>query len=103
MTETNVGAELSRAEVEHVATLARLALSEPELERMRLEMASILRQVATLNEVDTSQIPPSASMLALDTVMGDDEPRPSLDRAAVLANAPSVDDNQFRVPAILEE
>ena len=48
--------ELTRAEVEHVATLARLALSEDELERMRTEMASILSQVATLQELDTSAI-----------------------------------------------
>lgn len=95
--------ELSRDEVRHVATLARLALGDAEVERMRVEMASILDQVATLNELDTSAIPPSASILPLDSVMGEDEPRPSLDVTAVLANAPSVEDNQFRVPAILEE
>ena len=95
--------ELSRDEVRHVGTQARLALTEDEIERMRVEMASILDQVATLNELDTSAIPPSASILPLDTVMGEDEPRPSLDVAAVLVNAPSVEDNQFRVPAILEE
>jgi aspartyl-tRNA(Asn)/glutamyl-tRNA(Gln) amidotransferase subunit C len=95
--------ELSRDEVRHVAVLARLALTDDEVERMRAEMASILDQVATLNELDTSAIPPSASILPLDTVMGEDEPRPSLEVATVIANAPSVEDNQFRVPAILEE
>lgn len=83
--------------------LARLALSDDDVERMRTELASILRQVATLNEVDTSAIPPSASILPLDSVMRDDAPRPSLHVTAVLANAPSVEADQFRVPAILEE
>jgi aspartyl-tRNA(Asn)/glutamyl-tRNA(Gln) amidotransferase subunit C len=97
------GPELGLAEVRPVATLARLALSDDELERMRTEMASILAQVATLSELDTSAIPPSASILPLDTVMGDDVARPSLDPAVVLANAPAHEDGQFRVPAILEE
>ena len=94
---------LTRAEVEHVAMLARLALSEQELERMRGEMASILGQMAILNELDTSHIPPSPVVVPLDTVMADDEPRPSLPVADVLANAPAAEDDQFRVPAILEE
>ena len=94
---------LSRDEVEHVATLARLALSDAELERMRGEMASILGQMAILNELDTSRIPPSPVVAPLDTVMADDEARPSLPVADVLANAPAVEDDQFRVPAILEE
>ena len=100
---TRAETELTRAEVEHVATLARLALSDHEIERMRVEMASILGQIATLQELDTSAIPPSASILPLDTVMQDDEPRPSLDVSQVIANAPQAEDNQFRVPAILEE
>jgi aspartyl-tRNA(Asn)/glutamyl-tRNA(Gln) amidotransferase subunit C len=99
--ETREG--LAPAEVRHVAMLARLALSDDEIERMRTEMSSILAQVATLAELDTSAIPPSASILPLDTVMGDDVPRPSLDPASVLANAPAHEDGQFRVPAILEE
>jgi aspartyl-tRNA(Asn)/glutamyl-tRNA(Gln) amidotransferase subunit C len=94
---------LTRDEVEHVALLARLALSPDEVERMRTELASILAQVAILNEVDTSHIPPSASVLPLDTVMGDDDPRPSLTVDQVLSNAPAAEDGQFRVPAILEE
>jgi aspartyl-tRNA(Asn)/glutamyl-tRNA(Gln) amidotransferase subunit C len=94
---------LTRDEVEHVATLARLALSHDEIERLRTELASILAHVAILNEVDTSHIPPSASVLPLDTVMGDDDTRPSLTVEQVLANAPAAEDGQFRVPAILEE
>ncbi len=70
---------------------------------MRTELASILAQVAILNEVDTSHISPSASVLPLDTVMGDDDPRPSLTVDQVLSNAPAAEDGQFRVPAILEE
>jgi aspartyl-tRNA(Asn)/glutamyl-tRNA(Gln) amidotransferase subunit C len=94
---------LSRAEVEHIATLARLALTDAEMEHLATDMASILRQVATLNEIDTSHISPSAAVLPLDTIMQDDEARPSLSLAEVLANAPSHEDGHFRVPAILEE
>jgi aspartyl-tRNA(Asn)/glutamyl-tRNA(Gln) amidotransferase subunit C len=95
--------ELTLAEVEHVAMLARLALTPDEMDRMRREMASILAQVAALDEVDTSRIAPSATVLALDTVLQDDVSRACLTPEQVIANAPAAEENQFRVPAILEE
>ena len=94
---------LERSEVDHVANLARLALTDEELERMRLELASVLGHIQTLGELDTERIPPSASVLPLSNVMAEDEPRPSLDTRAVLANAPAHEDGQFRVPPIFEE
>jgi len=95
--------ELSRAEVDHVARLARLALDDAEAERYRVQMASILAQFAVLNELNLAQIPPSAGVHPLSTVMESDEPRPSLPTAAVLANAPAVEDAQFKVPPVFEE
>lgn len=95
--------ELSRADVEHVALLARLALSPEDIEHLRTDLVSILGQVALLNEVDTAAIPPSSSIHPLRNVMQDDVERPSLPVAAVLANAPAQADDQFLVPAIFEE
>jgi aspartyl-tRNA(Asn)/glutamyl-tRNA(Gln) amidotransferase subunit C len=95
-------AELTRAELDHVAQLARLDLSPDERERYRLLLTSVLAQVVLLDEIDTEQIPPSASVLPLANVMGDDQARPSMAVADVLANAPEHLDDQFRVPPVLE-
>jgi aspartyl-tRNA(Asn)/glutamyl-tRNA(Gln) amidotransferase subunit C len=103
MSQTTSHAELTRAEVDHVARLARLALSEDEVERYRVQLTSILAQVATLDELDTASIPPSAGVLPLVNVMEDDVPRPSLPREAVLQNAPEQEDGQFRVPPVFDE
>ena len=78
MSQSTNASELSRAEVDHVARLARLALTEEEAERYRRQLASILAQVAVLNELDTGAIPPSAGVHPLSNVMADDLPRPSL-------------------------
>ena len=103
MSQSNSHAELTRAEVDHVAQLARLALSEEEAERFRAQLTSILAQVATLDELDTASIPPSASVHPLASVMADDLPRPSLPLEAVLRNAPAQEDDQFKVPPVFEE
>lgn len=99
---TSPRTELTRAEVGHVAQLARLALTAEEAERFRGQMASILDQVALLNELDLAMIPPSAGVHPLVNVMGEDEPRPSLALAQVLANAPQQEHGHIRVPAIFE-
>lgn len=96
-------ANISRADVEHVAHLARLHLDEAEIDRMQEQLSNILAAIESLREVDTSQIGPTASVLALENVMRDDEPRPGLSRAAALANAPQRDDPYLRVPTVLEE
>jgi aspartyl-tRNA(Asn)/glutamyl-tRNA(Gln) amidotransferase subunit C len=95
--------KISLREVEHVARLARLALSESEKERMRSQLDVILGYVAKLDEVDTTGVPPTAHVLPLVNVMREDEVRPSYPAEAMLANAPDPDGEQFRVPKILEE
>jgi aspartyl-tRNA(Asn)/glutamyl-tRNA(Gln) amidotransferase subunit C len=102
MSRTGSHAELTRAEVDHVARLARLEFSDDEAERYRVQLTSILAQVATLDELDTRAIPPSASVHPLQNVMGEDEPQPCLPLEAVLQNAPEREDGQFRVPPVLD-
>ena len=103
MTQSTSHGDLTRAEVDHVAQLARLALSDEEAERFRVQLTSILAQVATLDELDTASIPPSASVHPLANVMAEDEPRPSLPLEAVLRNAPEQEDGQLKVPPVFEE
>jgi aspartyl-tRNA(Asn)/glutamyl-tRNA(Gln) amidotransferase subunit C len=93
--------ELSRADVEHVAHLARLGLTEDELARLETELNHILDQYARLVELDTGAIPPTAQTIALENILRDDVARPPLDPAEALANAPERDGDRFVVPAIL--
>ena len=93
---------LTDADVAYVADLARLALTEAERERLREQLSSILGYMEMLNEVDTSAILPTAQVIEATTVMRPDEVRRSLDRSAVLANAPSAEDGYFRVDAVLD-
>jgi len=93
---------LTREEVEHIAELAKLGLTDEEIERYRQQLSAILEYAQRLQELDTEAIPPTASVLALQNVMRPDEVRPSMPREEVLANAPDVQDGQFRVKAVLE-
>ena len=95
--------KITLAEVEHVARLARLALGADEKDRMRSQLDAILGYVEQLRRVDTTGVEPTAHVLPLVNVMRDDEVRPSYPADAMLANAPDVQDGQFRVPRILEE
>src|SRR5262245_304870 len=95
--------QLSREEVEHVARLARLALSDDEIERMRSELAAILTSVASFGELDLAAIPPSALVVPIANAMRPDTVRPSLDRPDALAAAPAVEDGYFRVPAVFDD
>jgi aspartyl-tRNA(Asn)/glutamyl-tRNA(Gln) amidotransferase subunit C len=94
-------ASLTRADVEHVAYLARLGLTEPELARLEGQLNHILDQYAKLAELDTDAIPPTAQTIELENILRDDVSRPSLPVDAVLANAPQRDGDAFVVPAIL--
>ena len=94
--------KLSLAQVEHVADLARLALTEEEKELFREQLSSILAHAERLQRLDTGAIPPTATVLPLQNVLRDDEVRPSLPREDALANAPRVEDAYFRVPVVLE-
>ena len=94
---------ISRTDVEHVAALARLGLSEEEIERMVSQLNHILEAIATLQDVDTSAVGPTAQVIPLENVMRDDEPRDGITRDAALANAPLREGAHLRVPVVLEE
>ena len=96
-------ATLSRAEVEHVAHLARLGLSDEELTRLEGELNHILDQYAILADLPTDDIAPTAQTIELENILRDDIVRPSLPVGAVLANAPARDGDFIVVPAILDE
>jgi len=94
--------ELTRADVEHVAQLARLALRDDEIEELTQQLGVILDHAASVSALDTDDVPPTAHPLPLVNVLRPDTPRPSLDRDEVLAMAPSSEDGRFRVPRILD-
>ncbi len=90
---------ISREEVLHVARLARLALSEDELERLTSDLGKILDAVGIVSELELEDVAPTAHPLDLVNVWDEDVPRESLLLADVFANAPAAEANQFRVPA----
>jgi aspartyl-tRNA(Asn)/glutamyl-tRNA(Gln) amidotransferase subunit C len=92
--------QLSRDDVIHVADLARLKLSEAEVDLFTAQLRTVLDHAADVAALDLSHLPPTAHPLPVENVLRPDEPRPSLDRAEVLAAAPSVEDHRFRVPRI---
>jgi len=94
---------ISSEDVRHVARLARLALSDTELERMRVEMSAILDYMDKLRSLDTKGVEPTSHAVPLRNVMREDEPAPSLPLDEMLANAPDRDGDTFRVPRIIEE
>ena len=89
---------ISREEVRHVARLARLELSDDELERFGGQLDAILEAVGKVAELDLVGVEPTAHPLELANVWAADEPRPSLPVEAALANAPDCEDTFFRVP-----
>lgn len=93
---------LSLAEVEHVAELARLRLTDEEKALFREQLSAILDHVAVLQAADTSAIPPTATVLPLRNVMREDDARASLPQEDVLVNAPEARDGFFAVRAILQ-
>jgi aspartyl-tRNA(Asn)/glutamyl-tRNA(Gln) amidotransferase subunit C len=94
---------ISRADVEHVAALARLGLTDDEIDRMQGQLNRILEAIGQLQSVDTSAVGPTAQVIALENVMREDEARPSMARDAALANAPLREGDHLRVPVVLEE
>ena len=94
---------ISREDVEHVARLSRLALSDAEVERMREQLSGILAYIDTLRALDTAGVEPTSHAVPLVNVMRDDEPRPCLSQDEALANAPDRSDVFFRVPRIIED
>ena len=94
--------KLNRKDVEHVALLSRLDLSETELDKFTGQLDAILEYIDVLNQVDTSAVEPMAHVLEIRNVMRADEVQPSLPREAALQNAPEAEDGFFKVPKIVE-
>ena len=94
---------ISREEVEHVAMLARLGLTDDEIDRMQAQLSHILETIERLRDVDTSQVGPTAQVIALENVMRDDRVSPGLPRESALANAPEREGPMLRVPVVLEQ
>ena len=94
---------ISRADVAHVAHLARLSLTEEEIELFTGQLAAVLEHAADVAALDTSGVPPTAHPLPLNNVTRPDEVGPALDRDEVLSQAPATEDGRFRVPRILGE
>ena len=94
---------ISRSDVEHVARLSRLALSEAEIERMREQLSGILAYIDTLRAIDTAGVEPTSHAVPLVNVMRDDDTWPCLPQDVALANAPDRSDGFFRVPRIIED
>ncbi len=88
-------------DIEYVARLARLSLTESEKERFRKDLAEILAYVGKLNQIDTELIPPTSHVLSVQNVFRDDEVLPSLPKDVVLANAPQKKEGLFKVPKII--
>ena len=93
---------LSLEEVEHIATLARLELSAEEKNRYRQQLSAILDYIRKLQELDTTDIPPTSSVSSGAGHLRADESRPGLSREALLKNAPEVERGQFKIPPVFE-
>jgi aspartyl-tRNA(Asn)/glutamyl-tRNA(Gln) amidotransferase subunit C len=90
---------IDREQVLHVARLARLRLSDEEVERMASELSGILEHVEHISELDLDGVQPTSHVTALENVLRPDEPRPSWDRDEVLESAPDPASGSFRVPS----
>ncbi|MEX0659037.1 MAG: Asp-tRNA(Asn)/Glu-tRNA(Gln) amidotransferase subunit GatC [Egibacteraceae bacterium] len=96
-------AELTDEDVRHVARLARVDLTDAEVASLRGELTEILGYAEQVGAVATADVPPTGHPSRLTNVLRDDEPRPSLPPADVLAPAPHAEDGRFRVPRIIED
>lgn len=94
--------KITKQEVEHVARLARLELSEQEKEKLTDQLSSILTYVETLNTLDTKGVEPTSHVLDIKNVMRDDVAMPSLSQERALANAPDKAAGHYKVPKIIE-
>jgi aspartyl-tRNA(Asn)/glutamyl-tRNA(Gln) amidotransferase subunit C len=93
---------LTNEEVEHIAHLARLRLTQEEVGLYQEQLSAILEYAGRLQAVDTLAISPTSSVLALKSILRPDEPRKGLTIEEVLRNAPQVDQGRFKVPPVLE-
>ena len=96
--EGSVSVAITREEVLHVAQLARLELSDEEVERFRDQLSAILEAVSKVSELDLADVPPTSHPLEIANAWAEDEPRPCLGLDDVFANAPDRDGDYFRTP-----
>jgi aspartyl-tRNA(Asn)/glutamyl-tRNA(Gln) amidotransferase subunit C len=94
--------KLSYEQVRHIAWLARLGLSEEEVEKFSLQLSNILENFEILKQVDTSNVPPATHTIPLQNVLRKDDVAESYSQAEILSNAPKQEGNCFKVQAILE-
>ena len=90
---------IDRAQVLHVAALARLALSDEEVDRMASELSVVLDHIEKVSELDLDEVEPTSHVVDVVNVLRPDEPRPSLPREVALSQAPAVADDGFEVPS----
>ncbi len=93
---------LSQKEVEHIARLARLELTEEQKNHYRQQLSAILDHIAQLKQLDTKDVPPTAGGGLNQMTLRKDEARPSLPTDALLKNAPQAEDDQFKIPPVFE-
>jgi aspartyl-tRNA(Asn)/glutamyl-tRNA(Gln) amidotransferase subunit C len=98
---TGAPAAISRDELAHLADLARIDLSDAELDHLAPQLSVILESVASINGVAAEDIPPTSHALPLTNVFRDDVARPSLSAEEALSGAPAVEQQRFKVPRIL--
>ncbi|HZM32115.1 MAG TPA: Asp-tRNA(Asn)/Glu-tRNA(Gln) amidotransferase subunit GatC [Acidimicrobiales bacterium] len=96
-------AQITRDDVAHVASLARLTLTDAELDMFTEQLAKVLDHARDVEALDVADVPPTAHPYPLQNVLRPDEERPCLERDAVLDAAPVVEDGRFRVPPVLGE
>jgi aspartyl-tRNA(Asn)/glutamyl-tRNA(Gln) amidotransferase subunit C len=94
--------KLSREEVLHIALLARVGVTESDIDKVREQLSNILENFEVLNKVDTSNVLPTAQSLSLQNVIKDDVVQPSMTQEEVLANAPQREDDYIKIKAVLE-
>lgn len=94
--------KISRNEVIHLALICRLGIDDSEIEKFQHQLSNILENFQIINQIDTSSLPPTSHSISLSNIFRDDEPKNSLDINSVLMNAPSTEDNYFKIKAVLE-
>jgi aspartyl-tRNA(Asn)/glutamyl-tRNA(Gln) amidotransferase subunit C len=90
---------IDRDQVLHVARLARLRLTDDEVERMSSELSAVLDHIENISQLDLDGVEPTSHVVELENVLRPDEPRPSLPRETILEPAPDSSDEGFRVPS----
>jgi aspartyl-tRNA(Asn)/glutamyl-tRNA(Gln) amidotransferase subunit C len=95
--------KLTREEVLHIARLARLGVTDEDVDKMQIQLSNILDNFEILSGVDTDKVPPTAQSIALSNIMREDQVTPSLPADEVMANAPRQESEFFKVNAVLEE